>query len=130
MINKQLQVKTKCMVRVYIIEGFDLAQRDVGSFSDPYLKIECGKTKYNERENYIMDEPNPKFHKMYEFEDCFPGADPLVIEAYDYDEIFGDDLIGKTTVDLDDRYFCPEWQNIEEKPIEYRQLYHPSSAVS
>jgi len=32
-----------------------------------------------------------------------------VIEAMDYDELFGDELIGKTSVDLEDRYFSPEW---------------------
>ena len=53
-----------------------------------------------------------------------------MIEAYDYDDLFGDDLIGTTIVDLDDRYFSPEWQSISEKPVEYRQLNHPSSTVS
>lgn len=47
---------------------------------------------------------------MYEFEASFPGADPLKIDAYDYDDLFGDDLIGSTSIDLDDRFFCPEWQ--------------------
>jgi hypothetical protein len=64
---------------------------------------------------------------MYEFESEFPGASPLEIKAYDYDDLFGDDMIGKTTIDLDDRFFSPEWQQIEEKPIEFRSLYHPSS---
>ncbi len=41
--TRLLMSKTKCMVRVYMLEGFDFAQRDIGSFSDPYLKISCGK---------------------------------------------------------------------------------------
>jgi hypothetical protein len=44
--------KTRCLVRLYVLEGFDLAQRDIGSFSDPYLKIKCGAKKFNERDNY------------------------------------------------------------------------------
>jgi len=32
----------------------------------------------------------------------------LFIEAMDYDDLFGDDLIGTTTIDLEDRYFLPE----------------------
>ena len=54
----------------------------------------------------------------------------MVIEAYDYDLLFGDDLIGKTTIDLDDRFFNPKWQAIDEKPIETRELYHQSSAMN
>lgn len=49
---KLMLTKTKCIVRLYAIEGFDFAQRDIGSFSDPYLKITCGKKVYNERDNY------------------------------------------------------------------------------
>lgn len=53
-----------------------------------------------------------------------------MIEAYDYDMLFGDDLIGKTCIDLDDRYFNPKWQAIDEKPIEARELYHMSSSLN
>lgn len=33
-------------------------------------------------------------------------------------------------VDLEDRYFSMEWQSLEEKPIEYRQIYHECSSIS
>ena len=113
-----------------MVEGFDFAQRDIGSPSDPYLKIVCGKKTFSEQDNYQLDEPNPKFHKSYDFEVTFPGAPPLDIHAYDYDTLFGDELIGSTSVDLDDRYFSAEWQSFKDKPIEYRQIYHPSSSCS
>jgi hypothetical protein len=38
----------KMIVRVYMIEGFDLASRDLGGFSDPYLILKLGKKKYDE----------------------------------------------------------------------------------
>jgi hypothetical protein len=44
----------------------------------------------------------------------------LEIKAMDYDALFGDDLIGTTKVDLEDRFFSPEWQQIKDKPIEFR----------
>lgn len=52
MITRQLMNKTKCIIRLYVLEGYDFAQRDIGSFSDPYLVLKCGKKKYNERDNY------------------------------------------------------------------------------
>lgn len=129
-LRRLLLSETKCIVRLYMVSGFDLASRDNGSFSDPYLVIQCGKKVYNERENYQEDNPNPDFYKSYDFEAVFPGCAPIVIKAYDYDLIFGDDLIGETSIDLEDRFFMPEWQSIKHKPIEYRQLYHESSACS
>ena len=101
--------KTKCMVRVYVIEGFDFAQRDIGSASDPYMVVSCGKKVFSDRDNYKLDEPNPKIHKYWDFDVEFPGAPPLLLQAYDYDDLFGDDLIGETYIDLDDRFFSPEW---------------------
>lgn len=130
MIKKQLLTKTNCKIQLYVLEGYDFASRDIGSFSDPYLKITCGEMTFDERKNYQIDEPNPKFYKLFNFTGEFPGAPPLVIEAYDYDDLFGDDLIGTTIIDLDDRFFSPDWQAIEEKPIEYRQIYHESTSLS
>ena len=49
---------------------------------------------------------------------------------WDYDLLFGDELIGETRVDMEDRYFSADWKSITYKPIEHRQLYHPSSAIS
>lgn len=43
--------------------------------------------------------------------------------------LFGDDLIGKTVIDLDDREYCPEWKKMQKKPIEQRELYHPSTSM-
>jgi len=107
-----------------------LASRDVGSDSDTYAIIKCGDNVFDERENYQDDEPNPKFYKMYEFSGKFPGCMPLEIECWDYDCLFGDDIIGSTVIDLDDRFFNPKWQALEQKPIEYRELYYPAANLS
>jgi hypothetical protein len=54
----------------------------------------------------------------------------LEVRAMDHDMLFGDELIGNTFVDLEDRYFLPEWMAIKVKPIEYRPLHMPSSSVA
>lgn len=44
--------------------------------------------------------------------------------------LFGDDLIGITKIDLDDRNYSQSWLAIDEKPIEYRDLYDGESTVT
>jgi hypothetical protein len=62
-----LNTKTDCMIKLYVISAFNLASRDIGSDSDPYLKIKFGKTLIDEREEYQLDEPNPVFCKSYTY---------------------------------------------------------------
>ena len=126
----QLVKTTDAVAHIYLIQGYDFASRDIGSPSDPYLIVRCDDQIDNDRDNYITDEANPIFNKRLDFQVTFPGAAPIVIEAYDYDTLFGDDLIGKTSIDLDDRFFTPAWQSLDEKPIEQRELKVPSSKLS
>ena len=41
--------------------------------------------------------------------------------------MFGDDFIGSTIIEIDDRILSPEWVMYDYKPVECRTLYHPSS---
>ena len=85
--------KTQCVIQLYVLEAFDLASRDIGSFSDPYMYVKCGDREFSERDNYQLDEPNPKIYKLFEFTGEFPGAPEIVMEAYDYDDLFGDSCV-------------------------------------
>lgn len=113
-IKRMLLSENRCIVRTYIISAFNLAQRDNDSPSDPYVVLRLGDKVFNDRENYILDEPNPKICKKIDFEAVFPGCPQLKIAFWDYDLLFGDDLIGETVIDLEDRYFsalervCPK----------------------
>lgn len=126
-LKKLLLVERKCIVRLYVLSAFNLAARDNDSPSDPFLLITLGNQVFNDRENYILDEPNPQFYKKINFEGVFPGCPQLKIGVWDYDMLFGDDLIGETLIDLEDRYFSSDWNAMPMKPIEYRNLYHPCS---
>ena len=84
------------------------------------------KEIFNNRDNYHLDEPNPKFNTVATLTTEFPGTSPLTVEVWDYDELWTDDLIGKTTIDLEDRFYNPKWRLLNEKPIEKRTLKHPS----
>ena len=100
--------------------GRNLASRDIGSESDPYLKIKLGSKKTNTRKEYQDDEPNPDFYKKFMFDASFPGSPALRVAAMDYDELFGDDLTGDTLIDLEDRFYSHHWQSWPQKPIETR----------
>lgn len=113
-----------------MIEGFNFASRDIGGESDPYLILSIGKRKFDERKNYQLNQPNPTFCKKFDFESVFPGCPELRIDAMDHDFLFGDDLIGTNYLDLEDRFFTPEWRAIKNKPIEFRELHHPSSKMA
>jgi Ca2+-dependent lipid-binding protein len=117
-------------VKVYILEGFNFKQLDLFSLSDPYLVVKTNKSEFNERKEYQMDTATPQFWKCYTFQERFPGANVLSIESYDYDDFFGDDLIGVTKIDFDDRWYSKEWRACIDKPIETRDLYIQSSSVS
>jgi Ca2+-dependent lipid-binding protein len=110
-IKRQLSIKQGCYVNCYILTGRNLASRDIGSESDPYLKLKLGNKKQNTRKEYQDDEPNPDFYKKFFFDASFPGAPALRVAAMDYDELFGDDLIGDTLIDLEDRFYSHHWQS-------------------
>ena len=95
-LQKKLEKNIQCKVQAYILEGFNMAKKDLFSDSDPFLIVKCGKDEFNEEKNYQEDEPNPKFNKCYEFLIDFPGSYPVEVLVYDYDLFFGNELIGKT----------------------------------
>jgi hypothetical protein len=51
-LKKKLLTKTRCIVRCYVISAFNLAKKDLGSDSDPYIKISIGNKVYDDRANY------------------------------------------------------------------------------
>ncbi|XP_038056596.1 otoferlin-like isoform X3 [Patiria miniata] len=92
------------MVRVYIIKAMDLHPTDVNGKADPYVVVQIGKHKMNDKENYISKNLNPVFGKCAEFEVTFPLESKLTVQVYDWDLIGSDDLIGETVIDLENRY--------------------------
>ena len=129
-IARRLLSPIRVLVRVYILDAFSLAQRDIGSQSDPYVRIKLGsKVWHNEKENYQLDNPDPKIFKMFELETTLPGVSDLKIQFWDYDDVFSDDKIGQTVIDLEDRFFSQKWQSLKEKPIETRPLFIKTTKV-
>ena len=128
-LTKSILVNHEVIIRVYILELRDLPRKDLLSDSDPYIKIYFGDNKkYDEQKNHKKDEKNVKWYKYYDILTIFPGESTLRIEVWDYNPIFRDQLIGSTSIDLEDRYFNYDWQKLKFKPIETRSLANPDLA--
>lgn len=120
------------MCRVYILKGKSLTPNDEKN-SDPYLYIKCGSQTIDDEKNVINDTNNPGFYKCFEIGASIPGASTLTIQIWDDDGVIGDDLIGETKIDLEERYFSKQWQEYNEPskkvPIEERVLTKKTSAA-
>jgi hypothetical protein len=131
-------------VRLYILRAMKLAAMDAGwggrpGKSDPYLHVSLGKEVFNGRNDYVDDATDVDFYTMIELNAELPGAGQMVIKVMDYDTFGTDDMIGRTVIDLEDRWFDGRWQDLGQdtmnkepeslrwkaKPLETRPLKQP-----
>ena len=92
-------------VRVYVIKGKQLTPQDPFGKSDPYIKIVLGdKEVVNDKANYTPNNLNPTFGKMFEFESQLPREHEMRVIMMDHDATSADDLIGYTSVDIENRF--------------------------
>mmetsp|Transcript_19079 Transcript_19079/g.72115 ORF Transcript_19079/g.72115 Transcript_19079/m.72115 type:complete len:2052 (-) Transcript_19079:79-6234(-) len=136
-------------VRLYVLRATNLPALDQAFMgrpgkSDPFLRVKLGKNLFDDRENYFEDVDEAEFYKMVEFTCELPGTSRLDVQVYDRDELFSDDLIGRTVIDLEDRWFDERWQKYGEhtlcddpeegvrwkvKPLENRALHSPTTTA-
>ena len=78
---------------------------DANGYSDPYLKVKLGgKTIHNDRRSYLAKTLHCDWYKCIPLTVTVPGDGKVRIEVWDHDRFSGDDLIGRTSIDLEDRY--------------------------
>lgn len=101
--------------------------------ADPYIVVRLGKNEIKDRDNYIPKQLNPVFgrsvlillaeqlspvflthntahsaspsSRSFAMQATFPQDSLLSVLIYDYDLVGGDDLIGETRIDLENRFF-------------------------
>ena len=78
---------------------------DPNGKADPYLKIVLGNHVINDKDNYISKQLNPVFGKCFDVEATFPMDSQLTVQIFDWDLLSGDDLIGETKIDLENRFY-------------------------
>ena len=65
-LSKRLLSQQEVIVRVYILDLRNLASRDIGSESDPYIVLKCGDTIINDSKDYKNDARDTSIRKCYE----------------------------------------------------------------
>ncbi|XP_022096608.1 dysferlin-like isoform X4 [Acanthaster planci] len=94
----------ECVIRLYAIKAIDLQPQDPSGLSDPYLKVQLGKKKISEDDDYIPNTLNPVFGKMFEIKTFLPVYKDLTVSVWDHDLLSKDDIIGETVIDLENRF--------------------------
>jgi len=115
------------MVRIYAIEGYQLVAKDRDGKNSPYIRCDNGLKKIKSADERKQDTSRPQFYKCYELPTSFPTATMLEVGIWDYKSIGKDELIGQTRIDLENRFFSKQWNQMTFKSIEYRTLWNPSS---
>lgn len=126
-IRKMLLKKQNCIVRVYILDAYEIEQKDSNSLSDPYVRLKIGSNIVTDKDNHQTDVTDPKIFKVFDIHTTFPGKSILKVQMWDYNQYSTDTKIGTTRIDLENRFFNNEWHNIQYKPIETRPLLLKSS---
>jgi len=72
--------------------------------TDAYVQIRVGVRRVvNDKKNYVPANLNPTFGRVFEFEVQLPLDSEMVVSVWDYDTFSGDDLVGETRIDLENR---------------------------
>ncbi|XP_073329456.1 fer-1-like protein 6 [Pagrus major] len=93
------------LIRVYIVSASNLHPADPDGKADPYIVVRLGKNEIKDRDNYIPKQLNPVFGRSFEMHAKFPQESLLSVLIYDHDLVGGDDLIGETRIDLENRFY-------------------------
>lgn len=91
------------VVRVYVVQALNLRSRDIYGNSDAFIKLEFGSQVISDRSHYIPNQSSPVFGKRFQVTGVVPRNTQLKISVYDQDTFISSDLIGTTSIDLEDR---------------------------
>jgi Ca2+-dependent lipid-binding protein len=99
-----MRFRVPLQIRLYVLRGSNLAGMDHDNNSDPYLVVQYGARTLTTRDRHKKNTKEPRFHECFEFSGKLPGVNDISISVKDRNDIYSDELIGSTVIDLEDRY--------------------------
>jgi len=93
------------LIRVYVVRCLNLHPMDPNGKADPYLICSLGKKTYKDKDKYVSKQLCPEFGRCFEFNTIVPFATNVRVQVMDWDMLSGDDLIGETYVDIENRFY-------------------------
>uniref|UniRef100_A0A3B5BH22 C2 domain-containing protein n=1 Tax=Stegastes partitus TaxID=144197 RepID=A0A3B5BH22_9TELE len=123
-VNRGIPANTpvQVLILVYIVSASNLHPADPDGKADPYIVLRLGKNEIKDRDNYIPKQLNPVFGS-FEMQATFPRESLLSVLIYDFDLVGGDDLIGETRIDLENRFYSRHRATCG-LPTEYSEGYN------
>lgn len=101
--KRNLLVEFPVVVRIYVVEALNLRTRDFNGNSDAFVKVELGSQTISDRSHFVPNQFSPVFGKRFQLNGVIPRHNLLKVSVYDRDLFSPNDLIGSTTIDLEDR---------------------------
>ena len=124
-----VDVRLYCLKAIQVTPGGFRRTDAVGTpYWNHYLECRLGSQNLGRKyESDVANKLNPNFFHMFEIKGItLPGPSQLIVSLKDGEVLDGSiidsRLIGETTIDLEDRWFCPDWRDLIHKPREVRDL--------
>ncbi|XP_054260543.1 otoferlin-like [Macrosteles quadrilineatus] len=100
-----LRDQVKLLIRVYFIRAYDLHPSDPNGLADPFIEIKTNSNCISDKSNYIAKQLDPVFGRCLEIPATLPTDSILTIRVMDWDMLTASDLIGETTIDIENRFY-------------------------
>ena len=102
---KSIKKGNDCIVRLYCIKAQNLQPKDLNGFADPYIVCSLGTKTFSDTKHRQKGTLNPDLFTHFEFPVIsMPGPSLLNVKVMDYNNFTSPELIGETTIDLEERW--------------------------
>ena len=114
------------IARVYILRGLQITSINDNDNPKTYLKFIYNHDQVEVDKDSTREGLYPEYYRTKSFYiNELPGTAKLRIEIWEQTLIggvFGNEILGYTEIDLEERHFSIKWNTMEKKPVEKRNI--------